>query len=76
VHLAIVMRERIAELSIGWRKYGHELGFGVGIAHGYATLSRIGFEGRFDYSTIRRWARDSITISCIIPFLHQSDLTM
>ena len=36
-----------------WRKLGHELGFGVGIAHGYATLGRIGFEGRFDYSRDR-----------------------
>jgi adenylate cyclase len=52
VHMAIEMRDRIAELSMGWRRYGHELGFGVGIAHGYATLGRIGFEGRFDYSAI------------------------
>ena len=35
-----------------WRKQGHELGFGVGIAQGYATLGRIGFEGRFDYAAI------------------------
>ena len=35
-----------------WRKHGHDLGFGIGIAHGYATLGRIGFEGRFDYSAI------------------------
>jgi class 3 adenylate cyclase len=32
--------------------HGHELGFGVGIAQGYATLGRIGFEGRFDYAAI------------------------
>ena len=36
-----------------WRKFGHDLGFGVGIAHGYATLGRIGFEGRFDYTAHR-----------------------
>ena len=42
----------VAELAAGWRKHGHELGFGMGIAHGYATLGRIGFEGRFDYSAI------------------------
>ena len=52
VRLALEMRERIRELSVGWRKYGHQLGFGVGIAYGYATLGRIGFEGRFDYSAI------------------------
>jgi class 3 adenylate cyclase len=31
---------------------GHELGFGIGIAHGYATLGTIGFEGRYDYAAI------------------------
>jgi adenylate cyclase len=35
-----------------WRKHGFDLGFGIGIAHGYATLGRIGFEGRFDYAAI------------------------
>jgi adenylate cyclase len=35
-----------------WRRLGHELGFGIGIAHGYATLGTIGFEGRFDYAAI------------------------
>jgi adenylate cyclase len=52
LHMALAMRERIAELSQVWRKHGHELGFGVGIAQGYATLGRIGFEGRFDYAAI------------------------
>jgi adenylate cyclase len=52
VRMAIAMRTRIAELAEGWRKQGHELGFGVGIAQGYATLGRIGFEGRFDYAAI------------------------
>ena len=33
-------------------KRGYELGFGVGIAVGYATLGRIGFEGRYDYGAI------------------------
>ena len=35
-----------------WRRLGHELGFGIGISHGYATLGTIGFEGRFDYAAI------------------------
>ncbi len=52
VRMAVEMRNDIGELSAQWRKYGHELGFGVGIAQGYATLGRIGFEGRFDYSAI------------------------
>jgi class 3 adenylate cyclase len=52
VRMAIAMRARIAELSDEWRKQGHELGFGVGIAQGYATLGTIGFEGRYDYAAI------------------------
>ena len=46
------MRGRFAALAEKWRRFGHELGFGVGIAHGYATLGSIGFEGRFHYSAI------------------------
>jgi adenylate cyclase len=52
VSMAVAMREQAAELSRAWRKHGHELGFGVGIAHGYATLGKIGFAGRFDYGAI------------------------
>jgi class 3 adenylate cyclase len=52
VRMALAMRGRVGELAAGWRKRGHELGFGVGIAQGYATLGRIGFEGRFDYAAI------------------------
>lgn len=52
VRMAIAMRERAGELAAGWRKRGHQLGFGMGIAMGYATLGRIGFEGRFDYGAI------------------------
>src|SRR5207249_5633774 len=50
VQMAVQMRDEIAELELKWRKHGHELGFGIGIAHGYATLGCIGFEGRFQYS--------------------------
>jgi class 3 adenylate cyclase len=46
------MRERFADLAVRWRKLGYELAFGVGIAVGYATLGRIGFDGRFDYGAI------------------------
>ena len=52
VRMAVGMRDRVSELSDKWRKLGHELGFGIGIAYGYATLGRIGYEGRFDYSAI------------------------
>jgi adenylate cyclase len=52
VRMAIEMRACIAELARDWRKRGHELGFGVGIAEGYATLGTIGFEGRSDYAAI------------------------
>ena len=52
VRMAVSMRTRFADLSSGWRHRGYELGFGVGIAVGYATLGRIGFEGRNDYGAI------------------------
>jgi len=52
VEMAVAMRDRVTEMMEQWQKRGHELGFGVGIAQGYATLGRIGFEGRFDYAAI------------------------
>jgi adenylate cyclase len=52
VRMAVAMRERYAPLEAVWRKRGYDLGFGVGIAVGYATLGRIGFEGRYDYGAI------------------------
>ena len=50
--MALAMRERVGELARSWQKRGHRLGFGVGIAQGYATLGKIGFKGRFDYGAI------------------------
>jgi adenylate cyclase len=52
VHLALDMRERVETLSQQWRRKGHVLGFGVGIASGYATLGQIGFEQRREYTAI------------------------
>jgi class 3 adenylate cyclase len=52
VQTALEMRTAIESLTEKWRRLGHELGFGVGIAHGFATLGTIGFEGRFDYAAI------------------------
>ena len=50
--LAVGMRERVGELAAAWRKRGHELGLGAGIAAGHATLGQIGFEGRYDYGVL------------------------
>jgi len=52
VRLALDMRERVDELAKEWRRKGHALGFGVGIASGYATLGQIGFERRREYTAI------------------------
>jgi class 3 adenylate cyclase/putative methionine-R-sulfoxide reductase with GAF domain len=52
VRTACAMRERFAVLSTAWHKRGYELGLGIGIAAGFATLGRIGFEGRYDYAAI------------------------
>ena len=50
--MALAMRERVAPLCERWRKRGHELDLGIGIAQGYATIGAIGFEGRWDYGAI------------------------
>ena len=52
IRMALDMRDAIARLAAEWRKHGHELGFGVGIASGYATIGAIGFEGRREYGAI------------------------
>ncbi len=50
--LAVEMRDAVNRLIPAWAKRGHSLGFGIGMAQGYATLGRIGFEDRFDYTAI------------------------
>ena len=50
--MALDMRTAIGGMIERWRDLGHDLGFGIGIAHGFATLGTIGFEGRFDYAAI------------------------
>jgi adenylate cyclase len=50
--LALEMRAAVARLVPQWAKRGHTLGFGIGMAQGFATLGRIGFEDRFDYTAI------------------------
>ena len=52
VRMALAVHERFRELAETWRRRGSELGLGIGIAAGYATLGRIGFEGRYDYGAV------------------------
>jgi adenylate cyclase len=52
VRMAVGMRSRTERLAEDWARRGQDLALGVGIAQGYATLGRIGFEGRFDYAAI------------------------
>jgi adenylate cyclase len=52
VRMCLALRDDVAGLAVGWRRLGHKLGFGVGIATGYATMGRIGFEGRGDYAAV------------------------
>ena len=54
VRLALDIRERVQSLATKWRSRGHDLGFGIGIASGYATLGQIGFDQRRDYTAIGR----------------------
>ncbi|MDP9302302.1 MAG: response regulator [Actinomycetota bacterium] len=52
VELALAMREAMAQLTSKWQRRGHGLDFSVGMALGYATLGRIGFDGRYDYGAV------------------------
>jgi adenylate cyclase len=52
IEMAVAMREAAAELVKAWRGHGHDVGFGVGISQGYATLGQIGFAERMDYTAI------------------------
>jgi class 3 adenylate cyclase len=52
VRMAVALEARFAELAAVWRKRGTDLGLGIGIASGYATLGRIGFPGRYDYGAL------------------------
>ena len=49
----VAMRERMAAVIERWKGLGHDLGFAIGIALGYATLGEVGFEGRYDYTAVR-----------------------
>ncbi len=50
--MALEMQARVSDLMVGWRRLGYDLGLGIGIAKGFATIGGIGFEGRWDYGAI------------------------
>jgi adenylate cyclase len=52
VRMSIGIRDAVKVLAAQWLRKGHDLALGIGIAQGFATLGKIGFEGRFDYSAI------------------------
>jgi adenylate cyclase len=52
VRLAVAMRERAKDLYAQWKGRGHDLGFGIGIALGFATLGQVGFARRREYTVI------------------------
>ena len=54
VRLALGMRDSVERLAEKWRSDGHDLGFGIGIATGFATLGLIGFDKRREYTAIGR----------------------
>ena len=52
IRMAVAMRTRVRDLAESWSRHGHDLGFGIGVAQGYATLGRIGLEGREEYTAL------------------------
>ena len=50
VRMAVEVRSQIKGLAQKWRRHGHQLGFGIGIAAGHATMGNVGYQGRFHYS--------------------------
>jgi adenylate cyclase len=52
VRMSVAMRARVRTLAEGWARQGHDLSLGIGISQGYATLGKIGFDGRVDYAAI------------------------
>ncbi len=54
VEMALAMHAKFDEIALKWRRRGHSVGLGIGIAHGYATIGAIGTTHRMDYSVIGR----------------------
>ena len=55
VRMAVEMRAQMAALADKWRRFGHELGFGIGIASGHATLGNVGYEAGSIIRRTERW---------------------
>lgn len=52
VRMSVAIRDAVRDIAAKWQRRGHDLALGIGVAQGFATLGRIGFEGRFDYAAI------------------------
>lgn len=52
ITMALMLRKPLDDLCALWARRGFDLGYGMGIAFGYATLGTIGFEGRLDYTPL------------------------
>ena len=52
IGMSIAVRDDVRRLASGWVRRGHDLGLGIGVAQGFATLGRIGYPGRSDYAAI------------------------
>ena len=52
LRMSLEMQAAVQHLITRWSQRGHALGFGVGLAQGEATVGRIGYEGRNDYTAI------------------------
>ena len=52
IRMALALQEAYRPISDAWAKLGHEVGLGIGIAQGDATLGVIGFEQRWEYAAI------------------------
>ncbi len=52
VRMAVEMRDRFTDLAERWRRLGFDLGLGIGVSVGFATLGRIGFEGHLGYAVV------------------------
>jgi class 3 adenylate cyclase len=52
IRMALAMQDRFSELSADWERRGWELGLGIGLSSGFATVGRVGFEGYYHYTAI------------------------
>ena len=52
VAMAVALRDRVAVLNRRWQLLGHDLGVGIGVTFGYASLGVVGFEERRDYTPL------------------------